>query len=67
MKTYEVLLTKSYIVTIKADNKDLAKEFAQLYTSDISDISYLKEKEEYFEIEDIDCKINEVFEVIEAQ
>ena len=65
MKTYEVLSTKSYIVKIKAKDKDSAKEFAQVYTGDISDISYLKEKEHNFTIEDIDCKTNEILEVKE--
>jgi hypothetical protein len=67
MKTYEVVLTKSYIVKIKAENENLAKEFAQIYTNDISDISTTNErKEKNFEIEDIDCKINETFEITEV-
>ena len=66
MKTYEVVLTKSYIVKIKAENENLAKEFTQFYTSDVSDISTTKEKrEKRFIIEDIDCKLNEIFEINE--
>ncbi len=68
MKTYEVILTKSYVVKVRAENADLAKEFAQIYTNDIVDISTTKEREEQrFKINDIDCKLNEVFEVNEIK
>jgi hypothetical protein len=67
MKTFEVVLTKSYIVTIKADNEHLAKEYSELFTGDIQDISSAKEKRSLcFKIEDIDCKINEGVEVVEV-
>ncbi len=66
MKTYEVILTKSYVVKIKAENEYYAKEFAQIYTGDIADISTTKDRNNNkFEIKDIDCKINEVFEINE--
>ena len=66
MKTYEVVLSKSYIVKIKAESKNQAKEFVQIYTSDITDISTSKEKKENrFEIKDIDCKLNDIFEINE--
>lgn len=67
MKTFEVILTKSYIVKVKAENKNLAKEVAQTFTSDIKDLSTDIDKNNFnFEIEDIDCKINEVFEIEEV-
>ena len=67
MKTYNVVLTKSYIVKIKAENENSAKEFSQIFTGDISDISTTKEQlAKRFEIENIDCKLNEVFEVSEV-
>lgn len=63
MKTYEVILTKSYIVRIKAEDKNKAKEFVELFTDDIQDISSADERKKFmFEIEDIDCKVNEAFE-----
>ena len=66
MKTFEVVLTKSYIIKIKAENENFAKEFSQIYTSDILDLSIGKDrKRDNFEIEDIECKINEVFEIQE--
>ncbi|GBD91176.1 hypothetical protein BMS3Abin04_01902 [bacterium BMS3Abin04] len=67
MKTFEVVLTKSYIIKIKAENENSAKEFSQFYTSDILDLSNEKDREKYkFSIEDIDCKINDIFEIRET-
>ncbi|MEO0129385.1 MAG: hypothetical protein ABIL39_03185 [candidate division WOR-3 bacterium] len=63
MKTFEVILTKSYIVRIKAKDCNKAKEFAELFTGDIQDISSVDDRKRFkFEIENIDCKVNEVFE-----
>ncbi len=65
MKTFEVILTKSYIVRIKADDGKKAREFAEIFTGDIQDISSIDDKEKFmFEIEDIDCKLNDAFESI---
>ena len=66
MKTFEVVLTKSYIVRIKAEDKNKAKVYSELFTGDIQDISSIDYRRKFnFEIEDIDCKINEVFEIQE--
>jgi len=66
MKNYKVVLTKSYIVKIKAENKNSAKEFSEFYTNDIQNISSVEDElKNNFKIEDIDCKINEAIEVIE--
>lgn len=39
MKKYQVVLIKSYIITIKSENKKNAMDLAEFYTSNISDIS----------------------------
>ena len=66
MKTFKVQLTKSYIITINAENENDAKNFCEFYTSDINDISTEEEKiKNKFEILDIDCKMNESIEVSE--
>ena len=66
MKTFEVVLTKSYIVRIKAEDKNKAQVYSELFTGDIQDISSIDYRRKFnFEIEDIDCKINEVFEIQE--
>lgn len=66
MKTFNVVLTKSYIVSINAESSEKASEFAQFFTGDISDISNVKDRANYnFEILEIDCKINEALEVSE--
>lgn len=66
MKTYQVVLTKSYIVTMKAENAQKAKNLAEFYTGDIQDIStHQARKEQSFEIEQITCGMNEGFDVKE--
>ncbi len=63
MKTFEVILTKSYIVRIKAEDEDKAKEFTELFTGDIQDISSPDDRKTFgFEIDNIECKVNEAFE-----
>lgn len=66
MKTFEVVLIKSYIVKIRAENEKKAKEYSELFTGDIQDISSFDYRKKFnFQIEDIDCKLNESFEVQE--
>jgi hypothetical protein len=67
MKTFRVSLTKSFLVTINAENEQDARHFAEFYTSDVKDISTDKDRQnEKFVIEEIECKINEGFEVEEV-
>lgn len=62
MKTFEVVLTKSYVIRIKAEDENKAKEFAELFTGDIQDILSPDDRKKFmFEIENIDCKVNEAF------
>ena len=66
MNTYEVVLTKSYIVKIKTLDKISAKELSQFFTSDIQNISTNSDETELnFKIEEIECKSNEVYEINE--
>lgn len=68
MNKYQVVLMKSYIVTINAENKENAKQFSEYYTNDIQDISTSKDhNENHFLIENIDCKMNEAFEIQEVK
>lgn len=63
MKTYQVLLTKSYLVTVKAKTKEKAKRFTELYTGDIQPLLTLEDaKREKFSIEDVECTMNEAFD-----
>jgi hypothetical protein len=62
-KLYEVLLTKSYKIQIKAESNEVALRMSELFTSDIIDISTEKEKlDNYFQIEEIKCLENNAFE-----
>lgn len=66
MKTFEVVLTKSYIVRIKAESAEDAKEYSELFTGDIHDISSFDDRIKLnFEIIDIECKINDSIDVQE--
>jgi hypothetical protein len=66
MKTFEVVLTKSYIVKIQAEDENKAKEFSEFFTNDIQNVSSFQDEiDNNFKIEEIDCKINEAMEVKE--
>lgn len=68
MKTYRVVLTKSYIVTVNAETKEKAKRFAEFYTGDIKDISTDEDrKKSIFSIEEIDSRMNESLEAEEIK
>jgi len=67
MKTYQVVLSKSYVVTIKAQSNEQAKRMSEFYTSDVKDLSTTKDRaEKSFSIEEIKCGINEALEVEEV-
>ncbi len=66
MKTFEVVLSKSYIVKIQAEDELKAKEFSEFFTNDIQNISTIIDEINHgFKIENIDCKVNEAVEVNE--
>jgi len=67
LKTFYVELTKSYLVRVKAKNKEQATRVAELFTSDITDISTPEARKNFsFKIENITREVNEAFEVTEA-
>lgn len=67
MKTDDVILSKSYVVRISAEDKEKAEEYATFFTGDIQDISNtLERKELSFTIEDIDCRLSDVYEIEEV-
>ncbi|OFY94010.1 MAG: hypothetical protein A3K10_18035 [Bacteroidetes bacterium RIFCSPLOWO2_12_FULL_31_6] len=68
MKTYQVTLTKSYVVTVDAETSDDAKRVCEFYTGDIDDISTKYDRiKENFEIENIECTVNETYEYVELE
>lgn len=63
MKTYQVVLTKSYLITVSAKTKEQARRVCEFYTNDIQDISTTENREkEKFLIKNIECKMNETFD-----
>ncbi|MCX7997414.1 MAG: hypothetical protein N3A69_00495 [Leptospiraceae bacterium] len=66
MQEYEVYLTKTYVIKIQAESREKARTYCELFTGDIQDISTNSDRESYkFQIENIECQINEAFEVNE--
>lgn len=68
MKEYKVALSRAYIVTIEAENKEKACRCAEFYLDDCSDASTLKDRKEHkFSIEEIEPAINDAIDVEEVK
>ncbi len=60
MKTFELTLTKSYKVKIKAASAEDAKQYAEFFTGDITDISNAEERSKHnFKFLEIECVQND--------
>lgn len=64
MKKYKVVLIKSYLLEVEAEDAETAAHFTELYTSDIQSI-IPEENASSFIISEIECSVNEVTEVEE--
>ena len=63
MKNYKVLLTRSYIVTIYAEDLDQAKNYTEFYLGDCPDLSKPRDrKNQKFKIKEIEMALNEAYE-----
>jgi hypothetical protein len=68
MKTYQVVLTKSYLVSVSAKTKEQARRVCEFYTNDIRDVSTLENREKgEFLIKNIECTVNETFDCCEIK
>lgn len=68
MKEYEVVLSRDYIVKIKAENKEKAKEYAEFFVGDPQDLSTPEDREEKrFEIVEIKLDFNEALDCEEIK
>ncbi len=66
MKTYKVALTRTYSVSIKAENDEKAKRFSEFYLGDCPNLSNKKDRlEQKFSIEEIEMVYNEANEIVE--
>lgn len=64
MKTFIIALTRIYLVTIKAEKKDRARQFSEYYLGDFPDLSDEKEqREKNFSIENIEMVYNVAHEI----
>lgn len=60
MKKYRVVLTKSYLVTVRAKTREDAMHITEFYTGDSQDISIDQDRKKYnFAIDEIECTVNE--------
>lgn len=68
MKTYQVVLTKSYLVSVSAKTKEQARRVCEFYTSNSHDISTSENrKKDKFQIIDIECTVNDTFDCEEIE
>ena len=68
MKTFQIVLAKSYLVTVSAETEEQARRVCEFYTNDIQNISTIENREkERFLIEDIECTVNETFDCHEIK
>lgn len=65
MTTFKVALTRTYLVSIKAENEFQAKRFSEYYLGDCTDLSNEEEQiERNFSIEEIEMVYNEANEIV---
>ena len=68
MKRYKLALSRAYIVTIDAENKEKACRYAEFFMGDCPDLSTLKDKQEFkFSIQEIEPSINDAIDVEEVK
>ena len=61
-------LSRAYIVTIDAENKEKACRYAEFFMGDCPDLSTLKDKQEFkFSIQEIEPSINDAIDVEEVK
>ena len=67
MKRYKVALSRAYIVTIDAEEKEKACRYVEFFMGDCPDHSTSKDRQEYkFSIQEIEPAINDAIDVEEV-
>jgi len=67
MKTYKVVLARTYIVSINAENEEQAKSFSEFYLGDCPDLSTRSDRlEKNFSFDDIELVLNDATEILET-
>ncbi|MBC8487216.1 MAG: hypothetical protein H8D45_14400 [Bacteroidetes bacterium] len=65
MKAYKVALTRTYIVTIEAENEEKAKLYSEYYLGNYPDLSTDKDRiKRSFKIKHLEMVCNEAYEII---
>ena len=64
MKTFDVMLTRAYKVTIEAEDEKSARELVEFFIGNPKNESTEKEQAQYkFNIQEIEMTLNDAFEV----
>lgn len=65
MKAYKVALTRTYIVSIEAENEEKAKLYSEYYLGNYPDLSTDKDRiEKSFKIKHLEMVCNDAYEII---
>lgn len=68
MKTYNVSLARSYIVTIKAEDEEKARDYAEFFIGDCYDVSTSEDRQKHnFKIDEIEPAINDAIDIEEIK
>ena len=68
MKKYKVSLSRAYLVTIEAEDKEKAKDYAEFFIGDCYDISTFEDRKKHnFLIEEINTAINDSINIEEVK
>ncbi|MBD3232278.1 MAG: hypothetical protein GF315_00995 [candidate division Zixibacteria bacterium] len=60
MKSFKVVLTRAYLVTVNAESEEDAKRYAEFYFGNCLDLSKEEEREKYrFSLESMEMVIND--------
>ncbi|GEM_PF-642315 len=66
MNKYKVALTRVYIVTINAENEEMAKRLSEFYLGNLPDLSNEKDRRTMkFSIDELEMAYNDAPEIIE--
>lgn len=65
MKTYKVVLSRGYVVSIDAKDRNQAARAAELYVGNCDDSTEKERAEHEFSIKDVEMTVNDALEVME--
>ena len=68
MMKYKISLARSYVVTIEAEDEEKARDYAEFFIGNCSDVSTFEDRQKHnFLIEEIEPAINDAMDVEEIK